>query len=94
MGDAIPITANNGSEECVRRPVKVSHIPVDIIKPKHYVGDPAVTIGRLEGNHDPAVGRDSSFIGAVAQCENLYRSSIRHLSKGLARHFRLSLHRH
>ena len=92
--DAIPITANDGPEERRGRAVKVGHIAVEVIEAKHHVRRPAVAVWSLQGNHNPAVGCDSSFVITVAQSVDLHRSSVRQFSKWFARHFRLRLRDH
>lgn len=78
--DAIRIAANDRTEERVGGPVEVGHVPIEIVEAQHYVGPIAAAVRNFQGNYNPAVGGDSSFIGAVAKRENLHRSSVRHLS--------------
>ena len=79
--DAIRITANDRPEERNRSRVEIACVPVEIIETKHHIRRLAVTVWSFEGNYNSTVRCDASFVGAVAQRKNFYRSSIRHLPK-------------
>ena len=92
--DAIRIAANDRPEERNGSRVEIGYVSIEIVETKHHVRRLAVAVWGFEGNYNSTVRRDSSFVGAVAQRKNFYRSSIRHLSKWLACHRRLSLRAH
>ena len=94
MCDAIDIAADDGVEKSVVVPIKIGVVTLEIIETQEDVSHFSLTIGSLQRDDNPAVGRDPSFISAIAQGVNLDGSSVRQLSKWLAGHFRLRLNVH
>ena len=94
VGNAIRIAANDGSEERVRGPVEIGHIPVEIIPSEHNIRRFTVTIRRFEGNYNSAVSHDSSFAYRVTQRIDFDRSSVGRFPKWLVCHLSLGLCSH